>query len=210
MPSRTTLAQLESWISAERLAKYRNTSPEPVGLYEWNGRLASAAFELIGHTEIVLRNAICQHLAAKSQPIPWYDDPYYRFNAQTLKDIAKAKTRAAFPSGQITEGKVTAELSFGFWRFLLSSTYQTTVWPRASRAFQGIPRSRRNRAAIEQQVIQINDTRNRIAHQEPIFHLPPARLEQDIVTFANQINPQAAAWIASTSRIAATLADRPT
>lgn len=209
MTAKPTLPELEGWISTERLAKYRRASHDPVALYEWNSCLASAVFELIGHMEIVTRNAICRHLAAKSRPTPWYDDSFYRFNTQTVADIAKAKSRAVSKTGQITDGKVVAELSFGFWRYMLSATYQTTVWPRASRAFQGIPRSQRRRTVLERQLIAINDTRNRIAHHEPVFRLPTTRLEQDIVDFTAQINPQAAVWIKSTSRVSAILAARP-
>jgi hypothetical protein len=204
----TTVERLEGWVSAERLAKYRQAA-DPVALYEWNAELGATVFELIGHVEVVLRNAIHGQLAARSGTSAWYDDPFYRFNAHTAKDIVKAKARAGAHGRMVTPGRVVAELTFGFWRYMLASTYQATVWPKASRAFRGLPRSQRSRAAIERQVLSINDTRNRIAHQEPVFTLPAARLEADIVALANEIDPQAGAWIASISRVAATLAARP-
>ena len=204
----TTLQRLEGWVTPERLAKYRQ-AVDPVALYEWNAELGATVFELIGHLEVLLRNAIDNQLSARSASPAWFDDPFYRFNNETLKDIAKAKARASARGRQATPGRVIAELSFGFWRYMLSATYQTTVWPKASRAFQGLPRSRRDRFAIERQVQLISGTRNRIAHQEPVFTLPATRLEADIVALARQIDPQAGVWIASVSRVTATLASRP-
>ncbi|MCL2464497.1 MAG: Abi family protein [Micrococcales bacterium] len=208
MAGHTTLQRLEGWVSAQRLTKYRQAT-DPVALYEWNAELGAAVFELTGHAEVLLRNAIHGQLAARSETLAWYDDPYYRFNAQTRNDITKAKARAGAHGRRLTPGGVLAELTFGFWRYMLSATYQTTVWPRASHAFQGLPRSQRSRAVIERQMLSINDIRNRIAHQEPVFSLPSARLEADIVMLAVEIDPVAGAWIASVSRVATTLAARP-
>jgi len=205
---RTTLQRLEGWVSVERLAKYRQAA-DPVALYEWNAELGAAVFELIGHTEVLLRNAIHAQLATRSGTTAWYDDPRYRFNTLTASDIANAKTRAGAHGRTVTPSRVVAELTFGFWRYMLSSTYQATVWPKASLAFRGLPRSQRSRATIERQVLSINDTRNRIAHQEPVFTLPTARLEADIETLAGEIDPRAGVWIASISRVTATLAARP-
>ncbi|MDR1511968.1 MAG: Abi family protein [Propionibacteriaceae bacterium] len=211
MTSSASRAQLEQWISADRFSKYLTATncSDPVALYEWNSNLASAAFEIIGHTEVLLRNAIHRHLAARSGQTSWYDDASYGFNGQTRNDIANAKSRARSQGGRLTGGRVVAQLSFGFWRYMLSSTYQATVWPRASRAFQGVPRSQRDRRTIERMVIGINNTRNRIAHAESVFDLPADRLEKDIIDFAALIDPKAAAWIKSISRVGTVLAVRP-
>jgi len=136
-------------------------------------------------------------------------DPFYRFNVQTLQDIAKAKTRAGGSGRQVTPDRVVSELTFGFWRYMLSATYQATVWSQVSHAFQGLRRSQRNRDSIEHQVLTIADTRNRIAHQEPVFTLPVARLETDIVKLAGQIDPRAAAWLRSVSRVSSVLVAKP-
>jgi len=203
-----TVNQLEGWFSSARLAKYHQAA-DLVALYAWNAELGAAVFELIGHVEVLLRNAIHQQLAARSTMPNWYDDPYYRFNPQTLADIAKAKARAAGGGRGLTSDRIVSELTFEFWRYLLSSSYQATVWPRASHAFQGLRRSQRSRPMIESQVTLIADTRNRIAHQEPVFTLPVAHLEADILKLAKMINPQAADWIGSQSRVSGVIAARP-
>ncbi|MCL2652741.1 MAG: hypothetical protein FWD63_03015 [Propionibacteriaceae bacterium] len=203
-----SVGQLEVWASHARLAKYRQAS-DPVALYVWSGELSAAVFELIGHMEVLLRNAIHVHLAAKSGAVPWYDDQFYRFNHQTCQDIVKAKARAGGGGRTVTPDRVVSELTLGFWRYMLSATYQATVWPRASHAFQGLRRSQRNRANIEHDVLAIAETRNRIAHQEPGFTLPQAQLEADIVKLAAYIDPQAAQWMHSISRVSQVLAAKP-
>ena len=208
MGSRVSVGQLEVWASPARLAKYRQAS-DPVALYVWSSELSAAVFEMIGHVEVLLRNAIDTRLSPKSGNLAWYDDPFYHFNSQTTQDIAKAKARAGGGGKAVTSDRVISELTFGFWRYMLSSTYQATVWPRASRAFQGLQRSQRNRANIEREVLAIADTRNRIAHQEPVFTLPQAQLEADIINLAAHIDPQAAQWMQSISRVSHVLAARP-
>ena len=206
--SQVSLSQLEVWVSQARLAKYRDAT-DPVALYVWNAELGAAVFELIGHVEVLLRNAITATLVPKSGTLPWYDDPFYRFNHQTLQDITKAKARAGGGGRIVTPDRVVSELTFGFWRYMLSATYQATVWPSANRAFQGLRRSQRNRASLEAQVLAIADTRNRIAHQEPIFTVPQTRMEADIIELAGHIDPLAAKWIQSISRVSAALALKP-
>jgi hypothetical protein len=71
-------------------------------------------------------------------------------------------------------------------------------------------RSRRDFRLISPHVTAINDTRNRIAHQRPVFHLPANCLEADIITLASWIDPDAAGWIKSVSRVGTVLAAKPT
>ena len=208
MTDQPSLQQLEDWFSQARLSTYRGAS-DPAALYAWSARLGVAVFELIGHTEVLLRNAIHARLAANSGSLNWYDDPFYHFNSQTLQDINQAKARATRSGHTPTPDRVVSELTLGFWRYLLSSTYQTTIWPSASHAFQGLPSRQRDRSTIEQEVLSLVSTRNRLAHQEPVFMLSPHLLEDDIILLASHINPQAATWIKSISRVSSVLAERP-
>jgi hypothetical protein len=209
MTDSPTIAKLAGWVSAPRLTKYVASGLDPVELYRWNSQLAAAVFEIIGHAEVLLRNAIHNQLTAKSAPLLWFDDPFYRFNAKTRQDIAAAKSKATV-RGVVDPSKVVTELTLGFWRFMLSNTYSATVWPRVSPVFAGIVRSQRDLRVIAPAVTGINDTRNRIAHQRPVFHLPTVSLEADIITLASWIGPDGAGWIRSVSRVGAVLADKPT
>jgi hypothetical protein len=107
------------------------------------------------------------------------------------------------------QGKVIAELTFGFWRYVLAAPYQSTLWARALRhAFPNLNPARR--ATVYQLVDRLNSVRNRVAHHEPIHHLNIAARHQEVLLAASWIDPAAAAWIAATSRVTTVLEMRPT
>lgn len=204
-----TLAQLERWVSKDRLTKYVVAPADTVALYQWNADLTGALFELIGHTEIMLRNVIHDQLAPHSPAGAWYDDSHYPFNPNAQREIRRAKARAASGRPSPRPGKVVAELNFGFWRYLLTATYQTTVWPRVSPGFAGTPRHQRNRRTIEETVTRIHGLRNRVAHHEPVFHTDLAQHVRDLEALAGSIDPAAPLWFQEISRVQALLAARP-
>jgi hypothetical protein len=68
-------------------------------------------------------------------------------------------------------GAVVAELTFGFWRYILAGRYEESFWNTAlDGAFTGIPGHAPGdrRHALEQAVINLHGLRNRLAHHEPI------------------------------------------
>jgi hypothetical protein len=203
-------SDLEHWFSTPRLSTYRATGLDPVDMYRWNAQLAAAVFEVINHTEVLIRNAFDKQLSAYSGTDFWFDDPRYGFNARTLSDITKAKNRATKPNTPLTAGAVLSEFTLGFWRWMVSANYNTTAWPRVRRSFTGLLRRDRDRLMIEPLVVKINETRNRVAHHETVFTLPTTALEDDMILLASWIDPDAAGWIKSVSRVGAVLADKPT
>lgn len=67
----------------------------------------------------------------------WSDDDRIAFSKEAGKvsakqSIRKAKRRAG--GEKAPPWKIIAELSFDFWRFLLSSRYQATIWPQVEKA----------------------------------------------------------------------------
>ena len=105
-------AQLAGWVSVDRLSKYAAAPEDTVALYLWNAELTGAFFELIGHVEVLLRNVVHAQLAPHSNQEAWYDDPYYRFNPKSQREIATAKGRAGRGGRPATPGRVVAELTF--------------------------------------------------------------------------------------------------
>lgn len=109
------------------------------------------------------------------------------------------------------EGKVIAELSFGFWRYLVAKRYQPTAW---SRCRGRSPYTRPDRArltwtwTIECNAIHV--LRNRIAHREPIFRRDLDHDHTDMLTLAGWISAEARGWIEGLSRVPDLLAQRPT
>jgi hypothetical protein len=202
-------ANLERWVSAERLAPYRNSAHDACALYAWNARVASGLFEMIGHAEILLRNVLHTQLTLASREAPWFDDPAYRFTSRSAADIAAARRRVERTGRAAAPGRVVAELPFGFWRFLLASTYQTTIWPRVASGFCGVPRSSRSRSEIEGIVARLHLLRNRVAHHEPVFESDLPGHFRDVVRLAELVEADAGRWFRDISRVEALLAERP-
>ncbi|NJQ01763.1 Abi family protein [Streptomyces zingiberis] len=204
-------------ISPDRLTPYLSAcagdSTAALALYQWNGDLAAAFFEPLGHLEIMLRNALDARLVIRQQrrghTLEWYIDRQVPLSGKARDDIAQARERAGRGGTAATapRGKVIAELSFGFWRFLLARQYRTSLWPDLAAAFPHAP----NRAltTVEEPVKRLHKFRNRIAHHEAIWHLPLEARRDDIQAVLGFIAPAAAAWVADTSRIDDVLTRRP-
>lgn len=211
----TTPQHLEGWFSAARLTTYSG-HPDPVAFCSWNSRLSAAYFEVIGHTEVLLRNRIAASLRSSSSGQPWYLNPRYNFSAKTTKQIMDARDLLASKRRPETAGGVVAELSFGFWRFLLSRRHAPNVWVDLCAA--GLPHFPHgtNRAAFAKPVERIHKLRNRIAHLEPLVDTSAAieaqrldRYDSDLDILARWIDPDAADWISSVSRVASVRSARP-
>lgn len=200
---------LEQWISGERLTRYRAAREDTVALYLWNAALSAQLLELIGHVEVLMRNAIHTKLAPHSPGQQWYTDSYYNFSSKAVGQIASARANATRGNQPERPGKVVAELMFGFWRFLLSSRYQSTVWPRVKTAFNGVPAHARNRAELEEVVIRVHDLRNRVAHHEPVFHQSVHQHVADLMFLANYVDDRAARMLIDQTMIFEILSRRP-
>jgi hypothetical protein len=122
--------------------------------------------------------------------------------------LVDARRRAARGGAAVTDGKVIAELMFGFWRFLLDARHSGTLWAPALR--HAFPHLRpKVRTEVYDRVERLNLLRNRIAHHEPIYHVPLDQRWQDLLTVAGWICPTTAAWISSSSSVPAVLAANP-
>jgi hypothetical protein len=134
-------------ISPDRLNPYLTAcagdTAAALALYRWNSDFAAAFFEPLGHLEIMLRNALDARLVARQQrrgrTIEWYTDTAVPLSDNACGDIAQARQRAGRNAPVIPRGKIIAELSFGFWRFLLARQYKTSLWPDLAGAFPHAP-----------------------------------------------------------------------
>ncbi len=94
-----------------------------------------------------------------------------------------------------TESKVVAELSFGFWRYLLARRYTALLRP----AFPHLGGS--DRRTLELPVTNVHRLRNRVAHHEPVIaESIPARYD-DILTIVGAVDPALRTWVDSDSRV---------
>jgi len=127
-------------------------------------------------------------------------------------DLDKARRRATRNHRRPeVHGQVVAELSLGFWRYLVASRYLTSIWiPAAHRAFPFGPDDlRERRAAVEQHLQELLFVRNRAAHHEPVHRRDLGKDLAAAIELISWISPDAAAWIAAVSPIPQLVRDHP-
>lgn len=107
------------------------------------------------------------------------------------------------------EGRVVAELTFGFWRYLLIARYEHSLWNPAIRAkFSALGHlsGTDSRRQVYDRVENLNYLRNRVAHHEPIYEpfvmpngnrIGPQDVLTDAIEAISWANPKAATWIAN-------------
>jgi hypothetical protein len=217
-PEQWSPADLPQLLSPPRFGRYLSvagSAGQAAELYAWNGRLSGAVHEELGMLEVVLRNALDRQLIKYHQLTfngdgRWYADRRMPWQSARMADqLERARAQATgnrrFPE---LPGKVIAELTFGFWRYILAAPYQSTLWAPALRhAFPHLHPARR--ATVYQLVDRLNSVRNRVAHHEPIHCLNIGARHNEVLLTASWIDPAAAAWIAETSRVTTVLETRP-
>ncbi|WP_223847850.1 ASCH domain-containing protein [Bifidobacterium reuteri] len=206
-----TAVDLCSWFSAERMRRYEESALDPVALYVWNTHMSKAYLEDIAHVEVMLRNFISTRLASDCGREDWFDQTdHFGFDYEFCKAVERVKRRIRYAGHSITPDRVIAGLSLDSWRFLLVRKLEPTVWKALrDRANGGMPyyKSRR-RKEFETHIVQLLDMRNRCSHQEPLIR-PDADTEREYLDFqwenllwvARVIDPKAADWIRSQSRV---------
>lgn len=202
-------------LSTPRFAPYlafcSSKDTAALALYRWNGQVAAAFFESLGHLEVMLRNAMDTQLVVRQSRAgsraEWYDDPAVPLSERARTDIRLARQRAQRRVAAAPRGKIIAELGFGFWRYLLARQYRASLWPDLAGAFPHAPT--RSLSAIEDPVRRLHALRNRIAHHEPVWQLPLEDRHDDLTRVLSYIDPVASDWVGEGSRIDKILFSRP-
>lgn len=176
---------LASLLSAERLGSYLSWSsgdlPAAFALYEWNMTASAAIMHTTGMVEVVIRNAMDRALVERGNARgwqSWFDGA--PLDQRGRVDVRKARDRATrFGREAEVHGKVVAELSLGFWRYLAASRYLTALWtPALYRAFPAGPSDKRQQQReVDRHLQNLLLVRNRAAHHEPIHR---RNLAQDL------------------------------
>lgn len=201
-------------LSTERLVPYLRAAngelDKALRLYEWNLAVSGGLYEALGILEVVLRNALGTQLAAHHGSLAghWYDDPLGVLSDLAHEDIAAARRRVRKLWRPETPGRVVAELSFGFWKFLLAKRYEATLWTGYLRhAFPNLqPQSR---AIVYRSLDELHTVRNRIAHHEPIHSRDLTADTLTIYRLLDWIDADVRAWAVSLSRLQPLIAARP-
>jgi hypothetical protein len=211
---RPPLQALERHLTPERLRPYREAAggvlADALRLYQWNSLASGATYELLGSVEVLLRNALDRPLQDRHERSghggDWWDGPEGKLDPKRRDDARKARQHVR--RQPVTHGRILAELTFGFWRYLLSSRYEATLWTPALR--HGFPHLRpAARDRIYRPVDHLYTLRNRVAHHEPIHRVDLAACEDDAVFVVGCMDPALADWLRVTSRLRGILAERP-
>ena len=192
-----------------------------IRLYDWNTSAASALYEDLGRLEVVFRNAVDDALARYGATKGWSGRWYQRVQlfpgrhgSRARDDVESARWRAERGGTRSdTHGKVIAELSFGFWRYLCEPPYLTSLWvPAVASAFPRHPAAgdpRRVRVEVADRMQRLHFLRNRIAHHEPIHRRDLSRDHAHLLELTGWMCSDCCAWVAATSRTPAVVAARP-
>ncbi len=220
-----TRSEFEQAISPARAARYLSSvagdSSAALKLYEHNNQISASAWVVIADVEVVLRNIVADaihahHATVRPGALRWYDGPSWFtrgqwFTKDTLKsiEVARRRVRDPGPSGgqRPSEGRLIAELSLGFWRYLLIGRYEHDLWNPAIRAkFDGMSHlsGSDSRHEAHRRVEKLNYLRNRIAHHEPIYEpfsipgqgtIDVERVLSDAIELIGWSQPATAEWI---------------
>lgn len=153
-------------------------SRKAMTLYRKNLQLSQELFTVISCFEVALRNAIdaqvtpflgLDWLRDASAPGGVFDNARCRLTRDNINDaIGKLHVYSHY--------KLVAELGFGFWRFMFAQNQFNATGRVLLRVFPSKPTStpaiQYNNTYIFNQLAQLNDIRNRMAHHEPICFLP--------------------------------------
>jgi hypothetical protein len=170
------LADLDRTISRGRLSRYLiatdGSLDQALRLYEKNMEVSEALFGLLHGLEISVRNSLHHALSVDIGVEDWYQHglvlPFSTVGQLTLtapmRNMVDKARRNVGPGAPV--GKLIAELTFGFWPFLISGQFNNLWSASAHRAF---PHARVPRSHVHTRLEAIQRLRNRIAHHEPVL-----------------------------------------
>lgn len=123
--------------------------------------------------------------------------------------IDEALDRLQRNGKRVTDGRVVAELSFGFWVGLLGPgrNYEMVLWRPALRHAFGSHRVVRK--DLHRTLNRLRVLRNRLAHAEPVFQRDLAADYADILRLLKVLSETAARRLRATCRVGEALSGRP-
>lgn len=174
--------EFEQIMSSPRMSRYLTAcggqSKQAMTLYRLNLRLSQELFTIISCFEVTLRNSIDNHYSAihgsdwlrtSVQQGGIFDNRGTQLSANIIQDVIRNLGL------HYSHNKVVAGLGFGFWRYLFAPNQYQTAGRTLLRIFPARPRSsatmQYNNLFVFNQLAQINEIRNRVAHHEPICFL---------------------------------------
>lgn len=196
-----------SWISQARFQPYLDQTNSNIGLawelYEWNASISAALSETIHHVEVLVRNSMLRELE-RVHPLAY---PWTRPNSENIAAVATRltdKKRRSAPD----HNDVMSQLNLGFWTELVypSDFQKAELWRNTlSQAFP----AQDDQELVGRALEDLRELRNRCSHQDSLLQIDPLIEMKKIERLCSWIDPEAAEWIRSISRVSEVLERRP-
>jgi hypothetical protein len=162
-----SLDRLIKYLSIERLAAYliltKKDRERAIRLYERNTELSEALYGVVQGLEVTLRNAVHNILEADHGQ-SWHET--FALEDSEKSAVDEAKRSIEDRQEAVTQGRIVAELTFGFWVRLFSASYARTLWGPSLRKIVPL---RIDRRAVYARLKDMKTLRNRIAHHNRII-----------------------------------------
>jgi hypothetical protein len=165
------LTVIQKLISIARYDRYLiavgKDSKKAIRLYKANLRVAKAFHPVLGIFEVILRNHLDEELKRHFKDADWAINKKHLLPYMMTKEILVAEKRLTDKGGLVTNSKIIADQTLGFWtgQFEKSNFKKLAGCP--IQAFRYLPKNK-NRTDISIRLNQIRIFRNRINHNEPI------------------------------------------
>lgn len=217
-------ASYRAALSIDRLRRFRKERDKhawapAIGRYQFNIELTSALYPALNWAEVALRNHL-DTIISQAHPMgsgrsfnrvaSWLDAvpaillPLEQAKvANAVDDLERRNRQRKGPAGAkapvkvLTEGRLVAELRFGFWTRLLDGVYadwrnpaSPRFWPRLlDRGFPHCPVLIRTRKDLHTRFTEIKELRNRAFHHERISHQVTLEFFDDVLEAIHWIDP---------------------
>lgn len=221
---------------APYLSEAGGNDKDALDLYLWNLKLTAAVQEVLGVTEVILRNAMDRELqrwnskkaGAKTSWLMQEPETPLRglVNKKRKQALHRAKKEAnSRPYGHPRRGAavchddVLAQLMFGTWKDLLPNHA-----PNAGAAQHNINRERMWNEALQNafpyeadldgrktywRVAHLHLLRNRVSHMDSLLNIDVKDRIQDAFKLVGSVDPALRDWVTGFSRVSEIYRDRP-
>jgi hypothetical protein len=194
---REYIANLKHAIADARLNAYCRANDanelDAIARYLWNIALSEALYPPLQMLEVTLRNSLHAAISDRAGGNLWFDQQPPILHQMELEKVAAAKAELQKERKPLEEGRIIAELNFGFWTSLFDRRYEQALWPALLKpVFPYMPRRIRTRWELSTRLNRIRKLRNRIFHHESILNWQnPALVPQhaEILEIIAWMNP---------------------
>src|SRR5258708_5746201 len=167
-------SQFHTAISEPRYLRYLaacGNKDRALALYRANIVLSQQLYGVIGVFEVILRNSIDRHMIDQHGN-EWLEEAvapggYFDINLgceDSYHSVQEAIQKLAF---EYTHDRLITKLTFGFWTYQFASKEFAAAGSTLLEIFPNRPFGTRQKQVF-QNLVKINDIRNRVAHYEPV------------------------------------------